>query len=35
MTQVGENYESDDEYSIITARSENNWRKLRIKKISK
>jgi hypothetical protein len=32
MNQVGSDFESDEEYSILTVKNENKWRKLRIKK---
>ena len=32
MTQVGSDFESDDDFSILTVRSGNNWRKLRLRK---
>jgi hypothetical protein len=30
MTQVGEDFESDDEYKVITVQSGDKWRKLRV-----
>jgi hypothetical protein len=35
LIQVGEDYESDDEFTIITCRWDNKWMKLRLKKETK
>jgi hypothetical protein len=32
MTQIGSDFESDDEYSVLTVKNGNKWRKLRLKK---
>jgi hypothetical protein len=35
LIQVGEDYESDDEFTIITCRWDNKWMKLRLKRETK